>query len=289
MHTNAIIYFRWFVVLVFAARLSNAQDSLPRIKLRLFDLQFGLGLAGESAPQVNQNNIAGYTSHKKVVSSEFMEGYNDSLGGVFAWAHRHDIGEPEFALNALFQFQNTRSKLLRRIKLRTNLNYFQSTLFRYELGFKRLVKTDTFYYTDPAYPPLIEKYYDEGEIEYRYSSRRLFLGVGANFDIIQHRYIIVYAGVQYSFGIGSGRFGVYKRDNHVTVNEYYKEGANYTSRYFFPIGILLRARTDSKKNLNFFAEIKPGYYLLKTKDGAKAKGALTSINVGVRLSLQPHK
>jgi hypothetical protein len=290
MCTKNLPYSNLVLVFVLISTMAlKSQDSLLKPKVRLFDIQFGLGMGFQSPPKITKSNVGDYTSHKDYASEDFMADYSDTVGGRFFFGNRHYIGDPELGFNFLFQIHNTPSKLLTRFKPRVSINYYHSSLFRYSLGYEKLTRIDTFYYVDPSYPPLIEKQYEIGNIQYTYSSNNFCLALGSNFDIIQRGKIIIYAGFLYGLSVGDVRFRVQKLDANSKVDEEFREHISFTSRFIFPVGIMLRAKAYSRRNINVFGELKPGYYLLRIKSGAKAQGSVISVNFGLRLSLHPHK
>jgi hypothetical protein len=269
----------------------KAQDSAKKApRLRLFELNFRLGLGSPGSFLPNLEKVSAYTSHKEYVSGDFVAGYSDTAG---IRRYRGWFGSniaSEFGFGTSFQFNTTSNKLLKRIKPRFALYHSSLNLFRYQIGIEKHFITDTLHFVNPNYPPLLIDSSTYGAIIYSYKSRRIYAEVGANFDLILTKPFILYTGFLYGYGLGyHNTFNVTKEENESFTHKTFREANSFSSRIVFPLGLQVRFGLRRKIASSFLAELRVGSETNRLKNQSLQSGVFFSLNAGFRFYLNYFK
>ena len=291
------------IVFIFLSLICFGQDSLLKTRLKLFDvtLRFSLGFA--SRPETNLKFISSFTNHKEYVSDAFTHGYSDSIKQT----HFHEGFGPtaigEIGINASFQLLHTKWKFLQRMKPRFGFNYSTQKLFEYEIGYRNQTVVDSLHFVNPTYPATPIDSITMGNINYSYYTQRIYIELGANFDIILKRRFILYAGFLYNYGVSyDNQFSINKYEYYYidkpgemhrgelsSVNQTFTEPNSTSSRIILPFGIQYRPTLKHRFCVSFLAELRPGVQSYKSPNGGSTLNGFIMLNTGLRFNFRYFK
>ena len=286
------------LVFYLASGVILSQDSLSRLRLKIFDCSFLVGSMtfGENTDLDHINNVStnkGYITDAKGYQHHSMDGDDSNVGN-------------EFGIVTSFKFTNTRDKILKRIRPRLGLYYTSRDFFNYQMSYATSTHIDSLYYTDPKLPPLLIDSLFTGTLQYKYCSKQVAIELGANIDIFNWRYFIFYSGVLVNQGFSiENKFSFNKKESY-EISRYpnQSEGRvgtvkniniietgppSYNTRIILPIGIQHRFSNRHSFSPGFFVELRPCMNIYTIKNEKPHPSFFFFVSAGLRFSLRKHK
>jgi hypothetical protein len=299
------------VIPIVASLFCRAQDSIPKLKLRLFDVNLGLNFIPTHPAKPEVPYISKFTTHQEYVSETFTRGYSDSLKlgtGFREWFAPSFCSE--VALTASFKLQHLRPKLLQRLKPRIGLYFGAQRFFDRHtstIGYRSRTTIDSLYFVKPGYDAIPVDSVYEGYINYSYKSRHIYFELGTNIDVIILRRFIFYTGFVYGMAYGyENYFTVNKSEwyyiekdpntyyydrtgDMVDIHKTFAEPNSISHRFIVPIGAQHRFAVKHKFSVSFFAEARLGSEIYKIQNKRVTSFQLSGVNFGVRFNFMYHK
>jgi hypothetical protein len=282
----------------------RAQDSIPKSRIILFDLNISTSLTGKESAPLDMNYVSSFTKDKPYLQPSYYAGFSNSVAPrQNPYHHRGDNAYPgndrqgsvygQIGFSASFKLINNQT-FLNRIRPKIGIYHSSRRFFAYNLRSLN-IQNDTIYYANPIYPPEIIRNETYGNIYYTYSSKQVYTELGANIDIVRNRFFIFYSGFLFAYAFSYQNEFYMQQDlfsrtetissTHITD----KEPPSHSARILVPLGIQHRMNYWKKFSMGIFAEVSPGYETYAIRNGRSLSHPVCVFTWGLKFSFRPHR